>query len=122
MAAAVNGAYAEEEEEPAPKASSSKGGKGTTGAGVAKGRTQKARPIVAGTRTSAGLRGAGSEEEKEWQSMPEEWLMEDVPVPDKEGEDAAEGEVENGEAEKAVKTGLEDDDDAISELTALSED
>lgn len=44
--------------------------------------------------------------------------MDDVPFLAKEKEDEA----EDGEVEKVAKMGLEDDDDAISELMTLSED
>ncbi|KAJ6448937.1 hypothetical protein C8R45DRAFT_1045711 [Mycena sanguinolenta] len=59
------------------------------------------RPL--GTRVSARLRGA---DDDEWQAIPEDWL-------------------EEGTKKKAPpkpKTGLESDDDSISDLTQLSED
>lgn len=64
-----------------------------------------ARPL--GTRISARLRGS---QEEEWQSVPKEWLDE-------------ENDLQNGKTDaKPSKTGLESDEDAISDLTELSED
>ncbi|KAF8802419.1 hypothetical protein BYT27DRAFT_7112212 [Phlegmacium glaucopus] len=60
------------------------------------------RPL--GTRISARLRGA---QEEEWQSVPKEWLNE-------------ENSSQNGKTK--AKTGLESDEDAISDLTELSEE
>lgn len=63
------------------------------------------RPL--GTRISARLRGT---QEEEWQPVPKEWLNE-------------ERSLQNGKTEAELsKTGLESDDDAISELTELSEE
>jgi hypothetical protein len=60
------------------------------------------RPL--GTRISARLRGS---QKDEWQSVPKEWLNEEKSV--------------KTEAELS-KTGLESDEDAISDLTELSEE
>ena len=62
------------------------------------------RPL--GTRISARLRGSQKEE---WQSIPKEWLNEGKSLQDV-----------KTEAESS-KTGLESDEDAISDLTELSE-
>jgi len=63
------------------------------------------RPL--GTRISARLRG---EQEEEWQSVPKEWLDE-------------ENSLQNGKTGAELsKTGLESDEDAISDLTELSEE
>ncbi|KAF9243566.1 hypothetical protein BU15DRAFT_42854 [Melanogaster broomeanus] len=68
----------------------------------------------AGIRVSARLRGPAFEED-EWQEVPEEWLTtsnsnkEPQPDPPPVGK-------------KKLKTGLESDDDSISDLTELSED
>lgn len=71
-----------------------------------------ARPL--GTRLSARLRGA----EDEWQPVPDEWL-----------EDAAagsgikgKGKVQNQKRSTIPKTGLESDEESISDLTELSEE
>lgn len=63
------------------------------------------RPL--GTRISARLRGSQKEE---WQSVPKEWLNEGKSLQDV-----------KTEAELS-KTGLESDEDAISDLTELSEE
>jgi hypothetical protein len=64
------------------------------------------RPL--GTRISARLRG--SQKKEEWQSVPKEWLSEGKSLQDV-----------KTEAELS-KTGLESDEDAISDLTELSEE
>ena len=63
------------------------------------------RPL--GTRISARLRGS---QEEEWQSIPKEWLHEEKSLPNVKTE------------AKLSKTGLESDEDAISDLTELSEE
>lgn len=92
------------------------------------------RPL--GTRMSARIRGAAQVVDDGWQEIPDEWLKEGV-----EENDGERSEVDDGrEAEMGVnsepdpdpepdadtdaqlaKTGLESDDDAVSELTDLSE-
>jgi hypothetical protein len=69
--------------------------------------TRPSRSI--GTRTSARLKGV---QQDEWQHVPEEWLL-------TRGEETA-----DIKEEKAVrlKTGLESDDDSVSDLTELSDD
>ena len=63
------------------------------------------RPL--GTRISARLRGS---QEEEWQSVPKEWLNEEKSL-------------QSGKTEAILsKTGLESDEDAISDLTELSEE
>jgi hypothetical protein len=63
------------------------------------------RPL--GTRISARLRGSQKEE---WQPVPKEWLNEGTGLQD-------------GKSEAELsKTGLESDEDAISDLTELSEE
>lgn len=63
------------------------------------------RPL--GTRISARLRGS---QEEEWQSIPKEWLN-------------AEKILQNVKTEAGLsKTGLESDEDTISDLTELSEE
>ncbi|KAA1467392.1 hypothetical protein DENSPDRAFT_240651 [Dentipellis sp. KUC8613] len=98
------------------------------GAGVRSSARKRRAPAAApavGTRVSARLRGA-REAEAEWQEVPEDWLMEGV---ESTGEGEAEQQPEtNGKGKgkaKAVarpipKTGLESDDDSVSELTELS--
>ncbi|KAJ7677324.1 hypothetical protein B0H17DRAFT_1079375 [Mycena rosella] len=66
-----------------------------------RGRTPVAPVRPLGTRLSARLRG----DEDEWQAVPQDWLKE-------EGESNS----------KTAKTGLESDDDSISDLTELSEE
>ncbi|TFY83027.1 hypothetical protein EWM64_g983 [Hericium alpestre] len=73
-----------------------------------------------GTRASARLRSSGRrDEDEEWQEIPDEWLMEGV-------EDGkTEGRKGKGKVVDTVvvpKTGLESDDESVSELTELSED
>lgn len=68
--------------------------------------TRSAPSRVLGTRTSARLRGP--QEEDEWQPIPEEWLNE-TKRPRKSSVSAA-------------KTGLENDEESISDLTELSDD
>lgn len=63
------------------------------------------RPL--GTRASARLRGP--QEEEEWQPIPDEWLNE--------GERS-----KTLRSKPAAKTGLESDEDSISDLTELSDD
>ena len=63
------------------------------------------RPL--GTRTSARLKGSQKEE---WQSVPKEWLNEGKSLQDVKTE------------AESFKTGLESDEDAISDLTELSEE
>jgi hypothetical protein len=62
-------------------------------------------PLVVGTRSSARLRGTQGDE---WQPIPEEWLKE----------------VKQTRTTRRleVKTGLETDEESVSELTDLSED
>ena len=69
--------------------------------------TRPSRSI--GTRASARLKGA---QQDGWQHVPEEWLLSG-------GEETA-----DTKEEKAVrlKTGLESDDDSVSDLTELSDD
>ncbi|KAF7375079.1 Phd finger domain-containing protein [Mycena sanguinolenta] len=59
------------------------------------------RPV--GTRVSARLRGG---DDDEWQAIPDDWLEEGT----------------KKKASSKLKTGLESDDDSISDLTQLSED
>ncbi|KAJ7116297.1 hypothetical protein C8R44DRAFT_792106 [Mycena epipterygia] len=79
---------------------------GLKGAGKrdARGRTSVAPVRPLGTRVSARLRGA---EDDEWQAVPQDWLKE---------------ERGSKKASARVKTGLESDDDSISDLTELSEE
>ncbi|KAJ7454864.1 hypothetical protein FB451DRAFT_1049218 [Mycena latifolia] len=68
-----------------------------------RGRTAVAPVRPLGTRVSARLRGA---EEDEWQAVPQDWLDE-----------------EKGPSRKTrAKTGLESDDESVSDLTELSEE
>lgn len=70
--------------------------------------TRSAPPRALGTRASARLRGP--QEEEEWQPIPEEWLNEG----------------KRGKNQKrklpTAKTGLESDEESISDLTELSDD
>jgi hypothetical protein len=63
----------------------------------------------AGTRISARLRGSAKQEDEEWQVVPDEWLQ-----------DKSEDEYQA--PEETLKTGLESDDDNMSDLTQLSDD
>ncbi|KAI9440096.1 hypothetical protein H4582DRAFT_1577070 [Lactarius indigo] len=101
-------------------------------------RASPRRPL--GTRMSARLRGANQTDE-EWQEIPNEWLNDGVEESDgvsasehdKEADIGLNSEPEHGpdldpEPEldadmdtQVTKTGLESDDDAVSELTELSE-
>ncbi|KAJ6570295.1 hypothetical protein DFH09DRAFT_1154608 [Mycena vulgaris] len=74
---------------------------------AAHGRTPVAPVRPLGTRVSARLRGA---EEDEWQAVLQDWLAE-------EGRSKTKASVE-----PRAKTGLESDDDSISDLTELSEE
>jgi len=62
-------------------------------------------PLVMGTRSSARLRGT---QDDEWQSIPEEWLK---------GVNQTRASIR-----LETKTGLETDEESVSELTELSED
>ena len=66
-----------------------------------------APPRALGTRTSARLRGAP---EGDWQPIPDEWL------------DTEENSKSKQAKDKTQKTGLESDEDTISDLTELSEE
>ncbi|KAF8170115.1 hypothetical protein BJ912DRAFT_998243 [Pholiota molesta] len=70
--------------------------------------TRSAPPRAFGTRASARLRGP--QEEEEWQPIPEEWLNE-----------GKRGKNQKGKL-PAAKTGLESDEESISDLTELSDD
>ncbi|KAJ7219982.1 hypothetical protein GGX14DRAFT_432652 [Mycena pura] len=70
------------------------------------GRTMVPRPL--GTRVSARLKGG--DEDGEWQAVPEDWLA-----------DGGSSEKKTSVKQRA-KTGLESDDDSVSELTELSEE
>ncbi|KAI0312318.1 hypothetical protein OF83DRAFT_668150 [Amylostereum chailletii] len=65
---------------------------------------RKAAPSTFGTRVSARLRG--TIQEPQWQDIPDEWLR---------------GEGSGSAETKRMKTGLEVDDDAVSDLTDLSD-
>lgn len=67
----------------------------------------RAPPRALGTRTSARLRGAP---DGDWQSIPDEWLDTEGDSKTKQAKD------------KTQKTGLESDEDTISDLTELSEE
>ena len=67
----------------------------------------RAPPRALGTRTSARLRGAP---DGDWQSIPDEWL------------DVEENSKSKQAKERTQKTGLESDEDTISDLTELSEE
>jgi hypothetical protein len=103
--------------------------------------SQKASPLrPLGTRMSARLRGA-TQVVDEWQEIPDEWLNDAVEENDGASASEHDKEVEMGansepnleqdpdpETEpdadmdaQLAKTGLESDDDAVSELTELSE-
>lgn len=76
------------------------------------------RPL--GTRLSARLRGPDAEE---WQPVPEEWLKEDGDAGEDETEVAGSPIDEKaGKGVQGPKTGLESDEDSISDLTELSEE
>lgn len=64
-----------------------------------------ASPPIMGTRSSARLRGS---QDDEWQSIPQEWL--------------AEVKLIGASSSFPSKTGLEKDEESVSELTELSED
>jgi hypothetical protein len=65
-----------------------------------------------GTRVSARLRAEVAEEE--WQPVPKEWMT---------GSENPEGKVGHGKPPDSLpKTGLESDDEAISDLTELTDD
>ncbi|KAJ7895858.1 hypothetical protein B0H13DRAFT_2034594 [Mycena leptocephala] len=70
------------------------------------GRTPVAPVRPLGTRVSARLRGA---DEEEWQAVPEDWLTEG-------------GSKKKTPVKPKPKTGLESDDDSVSDLTELSEE
>lgn len=70
------------------------------------GRTPVAPVRPLGTRVSARLRGA---DEEEWQAIPEDWLTEG-------------GSKKKTPVKPKPKTGLESDDDSVSDLTELSEE
>lgn len=74
----------------------------------AKSALSSAPPRPLGTRASARLRGP--QEEEEWQPIPDEWLNE--------------GRRSNTQSSKviAARTGLESDEESISDLTELSDD
>ncbi|KAJ7194258.1 hypothetical protein C8J57DRAFT_1108823 [Mycena rebaudengoi] len=84
-----------------------------------RGRTEVAAVRPLGTRLSARLRGA---DEEKWQPMPAAWLEDEGSKSGKNG--GASG--SKGKSAMAVKpppkTGLESDDESVSELTELSED
>ena len=92
--------------------------------------THSPRKTAVGTRVSARLRGAATVED-EWQEIPAEWLNESG---NQVGEgsggaskaDSAGAQAESADSKKienlALRTGLESDDDAVSELTALSDE
>lgn len=63
-------------------------------------------PRVVGTRASTRLRGS---QDDEWQSIPDEWLNESKPA-------------RSPQRLEVQKTGLESDEESVSELTELSED
>jgi len=63
-------------------------------------------PRIVGTRASTRLRGS---QDDEWQSIPDEWLNESKPA-------------RSPQRLEIQKTGLESDEESVSELTELSED
>ncbi|KAJ6549187.1 hypothetical protein B0H10DRAFT_2129091 [Mycena sp. CBHHK59/15] len=77
---------------------------------VTRGRTPVAPVRPLGTRVSARLRGV---EEDEWQAVPQDWLTEE-----QEGGSKA----RKADAKPRPKTGLESDDESVSDLTELSEE
>lgn len=85
---------------------------------MARSKSANARPLTprrpSGIRLSARLRGTLAEDE--WQEVPEEWLSPTA-------QDGEEGEEKTPLKAKArLKTGLESDEDSVSDLTELSED
>ncbi|THH09749.1 hypothetical protein EW146_g8602, partial [Bondarzewia mesenterica] len=103
-------------------AESKRGGKRAAGAAAT---LSPRKAAVVGTRVSARLRGATVVED-EWQEIPEEWLKDTKDGESGGKEDNQGGQDEQMRAEKTgethkLKTGLEEDD-AISELTELSEE
>ncbi|KAI9451079.1 hypothetical protein BJY52DRAFT_1125459 [Lactarius psammicola] len=76
------------------------------------------RPL--GTRMSARLRGVNQPDD-EWQEIPDEWLNEGIEENDGASASEHDKEVEMDTDAQLAKTGLESDDDAVSELTELSE-
>lgn len=85
---------------------------------MARSKSTNARPLTprrpSGIRVSARLRGNLADDE--WQEVPDEWLSPS-------GHDGTEGEEKTPPNAKArLKTGLETDEDSVSDLTELSED
>lgn len=85
---------------------------------MARSKSTNARPLTprrpSGIRVSARLRGNLADDE--WQEVPDEWLSPS-------GHDGTEGEEKTLPNAKArLKTGLETDEDSVSDLTELSED
>lgn len=85
---------------------------------MARSKSTSARPLTprrpSGIRVSARLRGNLADDE--WQEVPDEWLSPSV-------HDGTEEEEKTPPKAKArLKTGLESDDDSVSDLTELSED
>ncbi|KAG0708112.1 hypothetical protein DFH29DRAFT_1047975 [Suillus ampliporus] len=85
---------------------------------MARSKSDNARPLTprrpSGIRVSARLRGALAEDE--WQEVPEEWLSVS-------GYDGKEGDEKTlPKAKTRLKTGLESDEESVSDLTELSED
>lgn len=85
---------------------------------MARSKSTNARPLTprrpSGIRVSARLRGNLADDE--WQEVPNEWLSPSV-------HDGTEGEEKTPPKAKArLKTGLESDEDSVSDLTELSED
>lgn len=85
---------------------------------MARSKSANARPLTlrrpSGIRLSARLRGALTDDE-EWQEVPEEWL-----AGVHEGQEEKEKTLPKTKAR--LKTGLESDEESISDLTELSED
>ncbi|KAG1882064.1 hypothetical protein F4604DRAFT_1921760 [Suillus subluteus] len=85
---------------------------------MARSKSTNARPLTprrpSGIRVSARLRGNLADDE--WQEVPDEWLSPSA-------HDGTEGEEKTPpKAKTRLKTGLESDEDSVSDLTELSED
>ncbi|OCH94876.1 hypothetical protein OBBRIDRAFT_884431 [Obba rivulosa] len=82
------------------------------------------KPTLMGTRASARLRGSVAEDD-EWQSIPDEWLQENVDgEPSSAQTNRRKGKRKADEGEEGQKTGLESDTEssALTELTELPDD
>lgn len=84
---------------------------------MARNKSTNTRPLTprrpSGIRVSARLRGNLADDE--WQEVPDEWLSPTA-------HDGMEGEKTPPKSKTRLKTGLESDEDSVSDLTELSED